>query len=168
MENAQRSQNFLSAKLSDFIAGHPSREGYAPRRGRRNFCGGPRNGSHTAHISSDSPRRIEATTEPAVAACHDLCRRPGGVDEAWVSFAAAPAGRLPLPAFPQKCKLKSLSLGVSFFREERGAAWPERQPVRSIWDRPQPRWKRRPEWSPAGWRNPGAWRDSSTAGRRSR
>jgi len=90
--------------LSDLIAGHRGREGYAPRRGRRNFYGGPRNGSHTAQLSPDSPKRIAATTEPAVAAGHDLWRRPGGVDEGWVSFAAAPAGRKPLPAFPQKSK----------------------------------------------------------------
>ena len=73
-------------------------EGSAPRRGRRNFYGGPPNGSYTAQLSPDSPRRIEPTTKAAVAACEDPSRRLGGVDEAWVSFAAAPAGRIPLRA----------------------------------------------------------------------
>jgi hypothetical protein len=43
---------------------------------------------------------MEATTEAAVAACYDLSRKPGGVDEGWVSFAAAPAGHIPFRAFP--------------------------------------------------------------------
>jgi len=75
--------------------------GVCARRGRRNFYGGRHNGSHTAHISSGSPRRTEPTTEAAVAACHDLCRRPGGRWRSRGVFCGGPCERIPLQAFPQ-------------------------------------------------------------------
>jgi len=86
-------------------------EGVCARRGRRNFYGGRHNGSHTAQISPDSPRRTESTTEAAVAAGHDLSGRPGGVDEASVSFAAAPASAYASGPFRKKSKSESLNLG---------------------------------------------------------
>jgi len=81
-------------------------------QGRRNFYGGRHNGSHTAQVSPDSPRRTESTTEAAVAAGHDLSGRPGGVDEAGVSFAAAPASAYP-PGLSAKIQIRIDQLSSS-------------------------------------------------------
>jgi hypothetical protein len=81
--------------------------------GRRNFFAGRRNGSRAAQIVTESPGAQRPTTETADAAGEEVIESPGGVDEAWVSFAAAHADGRPLRAIPQKPKLESLNLGIA-------------------------------------------------------
>jgi hypothetical protein len=79
---------------------------------RRNLFAGRRNGSRAAQIVPESPGRQRPTTETADAACEEVIETPGGVGEAWVSFAAAHADGRPLRDIPQKPKLESLSSGI--------------------------------------------------------
>jgi hypothetical protein len=65
---------------------------------------------YSNQVSPDSPRRTESTTEAAVAAGHDLSGRPGGVDEASVSFAAAPASAYPSGSFRKKIQIRITQL----------------------------------------------------------
>jgi hypothetical protein len=76
--------------------------GSAVRMGRRNLFAGRLNGRITAQIVPESPGRQCPTTETADAACEEVLETPGGVVEAWVSFAAAHADGRPHRALPQK------------------------------------------------------------------